>query len=157
MPRLVDDAVAVVARVGETEAEAFGVLLQPGESGRVFEGLVESGTAGRADVDGAAAVVFAVAGHRIHRKHLVDGVAACELAFDQSMLMSDRAEGGYGFEHDAFDPRGCLHRTPGDGGGLGHEHRASIGCEADEIEPTRFVDAFEAAVLRNGVPFRRAP
>ena len=92
MPWLVDDTERVVARIGQAEIEVAGMTLQPSECGRVFESFVERSTAGRADIDGAAAVMLAKAGCRIHPQNGVERIAAFELAGDQAALICHRAQ-----------------------------------------------------------------
>ncbi len=62
MPRLVPDAMGVVARVRHHKTEFRGAALQPGKGGGPRKILIELDVLGRTNVDGAAGVMLAEAG-----------------------------------------------------------------------------------------------
>src|SRR5581483_12303918 len=92
VPGLVEIAVAVAPRVGQAEAVAAGMALQPGELRGVLEVLLQRGRVARPDVHGAAAVVLAAAGRGVDGEDLPDQAALGLLAADQRQLEVETAE-----------------------------------------------------------------
>src|SRR3954464_12196981 len=80
MPRLVDKSVGVVARIRESEPKFAGALRQPNVSGCVGERFRQGKDLGGPYVDGAACVVFAVAGDSDRGQNVLDSSAQRELA-----------------------------------------------------------------------------
>ena len=92
---------------------AFGVVAQPGEGRRAFEGLLGRRLVGRTDVQGKAGMVLGITGCGVDREDLVDRQPARLLPFEDAQLVIVAAITGDGLEHDAIRSRGDAHRQPG--------------------------------------------
>ena len=147
VPGLVDDAVRIAARIAEPEAEVAGAAVQPGEGRRRFEAFFRRRLARRADVERMAAVVFAEAGRGVDREDLRDRQAARQLPREDAQLVVVAAVAGNGLERDALGARLRLHAAPGARGTLAQPERAAVAVEPRELQPRRFGDERQAAVV----------
>ena len=113
VPRLVSDAVGIVAWERKVKTKRRGLVRKPGEGGGEGEAFGERRIVGRGDVDGAAGVVFAVAGRSDEGENLIDGAASGEVRADDFGLTGDAAEARDGDERETRAVGGEVHIGPG--------------------------------------------
>ena len=76
MPRLVDDAVRIVAGIAHARAVLVRVRAQPSEGGGALERFFRGRFARRTDIQRQAAVMFAVTGRGVHGEDVLDPLPA---------------------------------------------------------------------------------
>ena len=117
MPRLVDKAVDVVARIGQLESEARRVDLQPGKGRCQLEGFGKHRLLGHSDIDGTTGVMLAVAGRRVDRQDLRPTLASAEFAHEDAQLVTLTAKAGHQFQVDSIPASVLAQALPGPLGG----------------------------------------
>src|SRR5579875_3691905 len=109
VPRFVGNTLGGGARGGGGGAERGGGAAPPRKRGRTFEIFLECCKSGRGEIDGAAAVVFAVTRRRADPQDLVDRLAAREFALENAELVFDRTKRRHDLQVDAVARRGFAH------------------------------------------------
>src|SRR5690606_7968630 len=138
VPGLVDDAVPVAARIAEAETELAGAPVQPGEGRGGLEALLGRRFARRAEVQGHAAVVLAVAGRRVHHQDLRQRQSARQLPLENAQLVVVAAIAGTRFQQQAILAGGRAHGQPGAGRRRAQPQGPAEAVVAGEFQPQRF-------------------
>lgn len=120
MPWLVDEPPGIAARVGKTEPELPGVLLEPGKGQGRFEVLLEDGVRPLGQIERAARVMLAVARGGDNTKGFLESLSALEPAADQGGLVVEVTETRNHHEVDLCGLRGGV-KLPPSRGRLGEE------------------------------------
>src|SRR6185312_7189434 len=128
----------VVARVGEGEAEARCIPLQPRERRRAIEDLFERVEPRRREIDTASAVVLAVTRRSADAQDFVDGQSACAFAFHDAELVLHGTKCRNDLQFDSVSRRGLAHMYQGSRGARLQPLRAAMDVGADGDEPRRF-------------------
>src|SRR5690242_8988256 len=138
VPWLVRDPMDIAARVGEGEAEARRIPLQPRERRRALESFSECLESRRREIDAASAVVFAVTRRGADTQDFVDGQSACAFAFDDAELVFDGTKRRHDLQFHVRAGRGFAHASQRARGIRLQPLRAAMDIGADGDEPRRF-------------------
>ena len=145
MPGLVADTVGIAARVGHDETEFSGVAAEPAEGGGMGELLLDAHIFGRADVDGAAGLVFAEAGGGDETEEVGRLAAGGEIGPDDARLAGDAAKAGEWVERDVIGCGGGLHAAPSSGGTWGEADRFFVGRMMTHEDKAGYLGLMEGA------------
>src|SRR5438105_2541516 len=124
MPRLVNNAVEVVARVGETKTEGRRVSFQPPKRSGVREIFFQHQMSRRTDVERAPRVMLAEARRSDRAENDVDRSTGREFGADDFCLACNRAKSGQRHQLDTVALRSGVHPSPGSRGARHHDDNA---------------------------------
>ena len=94
MPRLISNPVEVMARIGQIKTEGRGMPAEPAEFARTGESCIQSEVLRRAQVEGAAGVMFAAAGRGDELQDSANGLTGGKFPADDCGLSCNAAETG---------------------------------------------------------------
>ena len=128
MPGLVNETIAITARIAHGESKIAGIFPKPIKGFRILEGISQGTAAWGRYIDGPATVMLAVARRRVYAQHIRNFLPRSKLLADQLRLVIKTAEPG-----DQQQAHPCRCRRPDHRCPLRCGDRRQSLCPADEV------------------------